>query len=86
MNAHSVDSHQPHPSRTNRGSSCWYYADTYSWKAGFFTEFISGDEPRVPIVDANTGVIVIVSFRSVSFAQTEPKEAPVRPRTGGGGS
>lgn len=84
MIARPLDGHQPHPSKTQRGSSCWYYSDSYEWKAGFFTEFISGDEPRIPVVDARTGVIVIASFRSLSFAPTEPKEAPEKPRTGGG--
>ena len=84
MSAHSVDGHRPHPSNTKGGSPCWYYSDSYSWKAGFFTEFVSGDEPRIPIVDAITGCIVIASFRSVSFAPTEPREAPVKPRVGGG--
>ncbi|MDB5345375.1 MAG: hypothetical protein JWP89_3752 [Schlesneria sp.] len=86
MSAQPGDGHQPHPSKTNRGSPCWYYSDAYTWKAGFFTEFIAGDEPRVPVVDSSTGVIVILSFRSLSFAPTVPKEAPAKPRVGGGGS
>lgn len=84
MSAQPLGGHQPHPSKTQAGSACWYYSDSYTWKAGFFTEFISGDEPRVPVVDASTGVMAIVSFRSVSFAPTEPTEAPAKPRVGGG--
>ncbi len=86
MSAHVVDGHPPHPSKTGRGASCWYYSESYTWKPGFFTEFIAGDEPRVPVVDASTGGIVILSFRSISFAPAVPKEAPAKPRVGGGGS
>jgi hypothetical protein len=86
MSTQSAGGHLPHPSKTDRGSPCWYYSESYTWRPAFFAEFAAGDEPRVILVDASMAVIVVLPFRSVSFSPVVPKEAPVKPRVGGGGS